>query len=217
MNRHGTIRTNTARALVRYLGAQQVEIEGNLVPMFAGVWAIFGHCNVAGLGEALYGIRDHLQTYRAHNEQTMAHAAIAFAKASHRRRIMACTSSIGRGATNMVTAAAVAHVNRLPVLFLPSSRVAACTIRRQQPGWRLSLCDMRSRLPRRRPASRHWRPIIAQSHSRTSVIIIDTDPAISTSEGGRWWDVAVPEISTRASVRDAHAAYVAAQKKQILE
>lgn len=82
MNRHDTIRLNTAQALVRYLGAQQVEIEGNLGPMFAGVWAIFGHCNVAGLGEALYGIRDHLQTYRAHNEQTMSHAAIAFAKAS---------------------------------------------------------------------------------------------------------------------------------------
>src|SRR6185503_17436502 len=80
---------------------------------------IFGHGNVAALGEALWAARDALPTYRAHNEQAMAHAAIAFAKASGRRRMMACTSSIGPGATNMVTAAAVAHVNRLPVLFLP--------------------------------------------------------------------------------------------------
>jgi 3D-(3,5/4)-trihydroxycyclohexane-1,2-dione acylhydrolase (decyclizing) len=83
------------------------------------VWAIFGHGNVAGMGEALHGVRDRLPTYRAHNEQGMTHAAIAFAKASRRRRMMACTTSIGPGATNMVTAAAVAHVNRLPVLLLP--------------------------------------------------------------------------------------------------
>ena len=89
------------------------------MPLFAGVFAIFGHGNVAGLGEALYGSRDRLPTYRAHNEQAMALSAIAFAKASRRRRIMACTTSIGPGATNMMTAAAVAHVNRLPVLLLP--------------------------------------------------------------------------------------------------
>ena len=83
------------------------------------MWAIFGHGNVAGLGEALYQAGDALPTWRGHNEQGMAHAAIAFAKASNRKRAMAVTSSIGPGATNMVTAAAVAHVNRLPVLFLP--------------------------------------------------------------------------------------------------
>src|SRR5690606_31501626 len=82
-------------------------------------WAIFGHGNVAGLGEALYAERDHISTFRAHNEQAMAHSAIAYAKANFRRRVMACTSSIGPGALNMVTAAALAHVNRLPVLFLP--------------------------------------------------------------------------------------------------
>ena len=113
------MRLTAAQALVRYLCAQYVEIDGARLPLFAGVWAIFGHGNVAGLGEALYGVREQLPTYRAHNEQAMAHAAIAFAKASNRRRMMACTSSIGPGATNMVTAAAVAHVNRLPVLFLP--------------------------------------------------------------------------------------------------
>jgi 3D-(3,5/4)-trihydroxycyclohexane-1,2-dione acylhydrolase (decyclizing) len=105
-----------AQALVRYLAVQRGE-DGE--PLFAGVWAIFGHGNVAALGEALWAARDALPTYRAHNEQAMAHAAIAFAKASRRRRMMACTSSIGPGATNMVTAAAVAHVNRLPVLLLP--------------------------------------------------------------------------------------------------
>src|SRR5690606_9528266 len=91
----------------------------------AGVWAIFGHGNVAGMGEALYGVRESLPTLRAHNEQGMAHAAIAFAKASFRRRMMACTTSIGPGATNMVTAAALAHVNRLPVLLLPGDVFAS--------------------------------------------------------------------------------------------
>ena len=111
-----TIRLTAAQALVRYLVAQEAEPG---VPFIAGVWAIFGHGNVAGLGEALYGVRDRLPTWRGHNEQSIAHAAIAYAKASNRRRAMAVTSSIGPGATNMVTAAALAHVNRLPVLFLP--------------------------------------------------------------------------------------------------
>ncbi len=114
-----SIRLTMAQALVRYLCAQRAEIDGRTEPLFAGMWAIFGHGNVAGLGEALWHARDTLPTYRAHNEQAMAHAAIAFAKASRRRRVMACTTSIGPGATNMVTAAAVAHVNRLPVLLLP--------------------------------------------------------------------------------------------------
>jgi len=113
------IRLTMAQALVRYLSVQRTEIDGRKVPLFAGMWAIFGHGNVAALGEALWHARDTLPTYRAHNEQAMAHAAIAFAKASQRRRMMACTTSIGPGATNMVTAAAVAHVNRLPVLLLP--------------------------------------------------------------------------------------------------
>ena len=114
-----SIRLTMAQALVRWLAAQRTEYDGRVEPLFASVWAIFGHGNVAGLGEALWGVRDRLPTYRAHNEQAMAHAAIAYAKASRRRRMMACTSSIGPGATNMVTAAAVAHVNRLPVLLLP--------------------------------------------------------------------------------------------------
>ena len=114
------IRLTMAQALVRHLMAQRTEFDGSVQPLFAGVWAIFGHGNVAALGEALWHARHTLHTYRAHNEQAMAHAAIAFAKASRRRRMMACTTSIGPGATNMVTAAAVAHVNRLPVLLLPT-------------------------------------------------------------------------------------------------
>ncbi len=113
------IRLTAAQAAVRYLASQFVDQHGAAVPYFAGTWAIFGHGNVAGLGEALYAAGEALPTFRAHNEQSMAHAAIAFAKASRRRRAMICTSSIGPGALNMVTAAAVAHVNRLPVLFLP--------------------------------------------------------------------------------------------------
>ena len=114
-----TIRLTAAQAMVRFLGSQQAEVDGERLPLFAGMWAIFGHGNVSGLGEALHGARDRFPTYRAHNEQAMAHAAIAFAKASRRRRMMACTTSIGPGATNMVTACALAHVNRLPVLLIP--------------------------------------------------------------------------------------------------
>lgn len=113
------VRLTAAQAAVRWLCAQHVEVDGAELPYFAGCWAIFGHGNVAGLGEALHGARAALPTFRAHNEQTMAHAAVAYAKQMRRRRAMICTTSIGPGATNMVTAAALAHVNRLPVLFLP--------------------------------------------------------------------------------------------------
>lgn len=121
--KRGTVRLTTAQALIRYLSGLRTRIEGaqgdEIVPLFGGVFAIFGHGNVAGIGEALYQYRDRLPTYRAHNEQAMANAAIAFAKAHFRRRMMACSTSIGPGATNLLTSAALAHVNRLPVLFLP--------------------------------------------------------------------------------------------------
>lgn len=115
----GTVRLTMAQAVARFLTRQMTVIDGETVPIFGGVFAIFGHGNVAGMGEALHGIKDTLPTYRAQNEQGMANAAIAFAKASFRRRFMACTTSIGPGALNMVTSAALAHVNRLPVLLLP--------------------------------------------------------------------------------------------------
>jgi len=120
-----TLRLTAAQATVRWLARQFVEVDGVEVPYFAGVWAIFGHGNVAGLGEALEAMRDTIPTWRAHNEQAMAHAAIAYAKQMRRRRAMVCTTSIGPGATNMVTAAALAHANRLPVLFLPGDVYAS--------------------------------------------------------------------------------------------
>jgi 3D-(3,5/4)-trihydroxycyclohexane-1,2-dione acylhydrolase (decyclizing) len=111
-----TLRLTAAQAMVKYIAAQRNEQGETLI---AGCWAIFGHGNVAGLGEALYQVQEDLPTYRGHNEQTMAHTAIAYAKQLGRKRSMMVTSSIGPGATNMVTAAALAHANRLPVLLVP--------------------------------------------------------------------------------------------------
>lgn len=111
-----TIRLTAAQAMVRYIAAQMNEDGERFIE---GCWAIFGHGNVAGLGEALHSVKDEFPTWRGHNEQTMAHAAIAYAKQLGRRKAMAVTSSIGPGAANMVTAAALAHVNRLPVLLVP--------------------------------------------------------------------------------------------------
>jgi len=114
----GVIRLTMAQALVRYLVAQRIVLDGVELPLFAGVFAIFGHGNVTCLGEALEPVRDILPTWRGQNEQSMALAGIAYARAKRRRQIMVAASSIGPGATNMVTAAAVAHANRLPMLFL---------------------------------------------------------------------------------------------------
>ena len=113
-----TIRLTTAQAIVRWLLAQRTRIDGEELPIFAGVFGIFGHGNVTSLAEALEPVQDQLPTWRGQNEQSMALAAVAYAKAMRGRRIMIATSSIGPGSTNMVTAAAVAHANRLPVLLL---------------------------------------------------------------------------------------------------
>ena len=119
-----TVRLTMAQALVKYLQAQYIDIDGKEEQLFAGVFAIFGHGNVAGLGEALHAVKEEFPTYRAHNEQTMAHAAVAYAKQHRRQRIMAATTSVGPGAANLVTAAGVAHANRLPVLLLPGDTFA---------------------------------------------------------------------------------------------
>jgi 3D-(3,5/4)-trihydroxycyclohexane-1,2-dione acylhydrolase (decyclizing) len=169
-----------AQALVRFLCAQHAEVDGREVPLFAGVWAIFGHGNVAGLGEALHAVRDRLPTLRAHNEQAMAHAAIAFAKAHARRRMMACTTSIGPGATNLVTAAAVAHVNRLPVLLLPGDVFASRgpdPVLQQvedfgEPAVTANDCF--------RPVSRYWDRIVRPEQllqSLPAALAVLTDPA----------------------------------------
>ena len=117
-----TVRLTAAQAMVRWLSVQMTEDGQRFIE---GIWAIFGHGNVAGIGEALHAHRDVFPTWRGQNEQTMAHAAIAYAKTHGRRRAMAVTSSIGPGATNLVTAAALAHVNRLPVLFIPGDIFAS--------------------------------------------------------------------------------------------
>jgi len=117
-----TPRLTVAQATIRFLAGQYVERDGRASPCFAGVFGIFGHGNVAGIGEALEGEaqREGGLTYRqARNEQAMVHAATGFAKRSDRLSAYACTTSIGPGATNMVTGAATATVNRLPVLLLP--------------------------------------------------------------------------------------------------
>ncbi len=113
-----TVRLTMAQALVRHLCAQFTEIDGRREPLFAGVFGIFGHGNVTCLSEALIEVEDRLPTWRGQNEQSMTLAAIAYAKARLRRQIMVATTSVGPGATNMVTAAGVAHANRLPVLLL---------------------------------------------------------------------------------------------------
>ena len=113
-----TVRLTMAQALVRYLCSQHTVIDGEHVPLFGGVFAIFGHGNVTCLSEALEPVRDRLPIWRGQNEQSMALAAIGYTKAMRRRQIMIATSSIGPGALNMVTAAGTAHSNRLPILIL---------------------------------------------------------------------------------------------------
>ncbi len=110
-----TIRLTAAQAMIKWLSVQMTEDGERFID---GMWAIFGHGNVAGIGEALHAYQDVFPTWRGQNEQSMAHAAIAYAKAKKRTRAMAVTSSIGPGSTNVVTAAALAHVNRLPVLIV---------------------------------------------------------------------------------------------------
>ncbi len=113
-----TVKLTMAQALVRFLQNQHVERDGRQTQFFAGIWGIFGHGNLAGIGQALQETPE-LRYYQARNEQAMVHVAAAFAKMSNRLRTFACTSSIGPGATNMVTGAAGATINRLPVLLLP--------------------------------------------------------------------------------------------------
>src|SRR4051812_5082642 len=120
-----TTRLTVAQAIVRYMIAQRTEIDGEERPLFPGVYAIFGHGNVTCLGDALEAVRDELPTWRGQNEQTMAMAGVAYAKAMRRRQIMVATTSIGPGALNMVTAAGIAHANRLPLLMLSGETFAS--------------------------------------------------------------------------------------------
>src|SRR6266513_1987605 len=119
------MRLTMAQALLRFLAAQYAERDGVEQRFIEGCFGIFGHGNVAGVGEALFERPDLLTYYQARNEQAMVHAAVGYARMRNRLATLACTSSIGPGATNMVTGAALATVNRLPVLLLPGDVFAS--------------------------------------------------------------------------------------------
>jgi len=151
-----TRRLTMAQALIQYLLNQFVERDGVETPFFAGCWGIFGHGNVAGIGQALQQYADQFRYYQARNEQAMVHASIAYTKTKNRLQTIACTSSVGPGALNMVTAAAVATVNRLPVLLLPgdifAERLQSPVLQQLEAEWSqdVSVNDCF------KPVSRYW-------------------------------------------------------------
>jgi 3D-(3,5/4)-trihydroxycyclohexane-1,2-dione acylhydrolase (decyclizing) len=144
-----------AQALIQFLRAQHVERDGRRHPFFAGVWGIFGHGNLAGIGQALQQTPE-LRYYQARNEQAMVHAAAAYARVHNRLRTFACTSSIGPGSTNMLTGAAAATINRVPVLLLPGDlfarRNVAPVLQQLESSWSqdVSVNDAF------KPVSRYW-------------------------------------------------------------
>ena len=149
-------RLTMAQALILYLSQQHVARDGVEQPFFAGVWGIFGHGNVAGIGQALQQYADRIRYYQSRNEQAQVHAAIAYAKHKNRLQTFACTSSIGPGATNMITGAATATINRLPVLLLPGDIFAE---RRQGPVLQDLECEHSEIVSVNdcfRPVSRYW-------------------------------------------------------------
>ena len=151
-----TVRLTMGQALLRFLAVQQVERDGVSTPFFGGCFGIFGHGNVAGLGQALAERPNRLRFIPARNEQAMAHAATGYARMRNRLAAMACTSSIGPGATNMVTGAACATINRLPVLLLPgdvfASRRPDPVLQQLEVPWRGD-CSVNDCF---RPVSRYW-------------------------------------------------------------
>ena len=173
-----TVRLTTAQAIVRWLLSRHTVVDGEEVPIFAGAFGIFGHGNVTCLAEALEPVQDRLPTWRGHNEQSMALAAVAYAKAMRGRRIMIATSSIGPGCTNMVTAAAVAHANRLPLLILAGDtfqhRVVDPVLQQVEVFGdpTVTVCDTF------RPVSRYWDRIsrpeqIVQSLPQALAVMLD--------------------------------------------
>ena len=164
-----TVRLTTAQAAVRFLSAQFSERDGRRQAFFAGCFGIFGHGNVAGIGQALDQMRGRLRYYQCRNEQAMVHTAAAFAKMTNRLRTLACTTSIGPGATNMLTGAAGATINRLPVLLLPgdifANRVPAPVLQQLEAGHSqdISVNDCF------RPVSRYWDRISRPEQLLTSL------------------------------------------------
>jgi 3D-(3,5/4)-trihydroxycyclohexane-1,2-dione acylhydrolase (decyclizing) len=122
-----SVRLTVAQALVRFLAVQEVERDGNSTRFVPGCLGIFGHGNVSGIGQALHQYRDRMPFHPARNEQAMVHIASGYARQRNRLGTLACTTSIGPGATNMVTGAATATINRLPVLLLPGDTFATRT------------------------------------------------------------------------------------------
>jgi 3D-(3,5/4)-trihydroxycyclohexane-1,2-dione acylhydrolase (decyclizing) len=149
-----TVRLTVAQALVRFLAVQSVERDGDETLFFAGAFGIFGHGNLAGVGQAIH--QEGMRFVPARNEQAMVHAAIAYARARRRLAAWACTSSVGPGATNMVTGAALATINRLPVLLLPgdvfATRRVDPVLQQLEASWSrdVSVNDAF------RPVSRYW-------------------------------------------------------------
>jgi len=174
------MRLTVAQALVRFLVAQWTERDGEQQRLIAGCLGIFGHGNVAGIGEALLSAGDDLRYYQARNEQAMVHVAAGFARMSDRLATMACTTSIGPGATNLVTGAALATVNRLPVLLLPgdvfATRVANPVLQELEDprSYDISVNDAL------RPVSRYWDRIYRPEQlpaAMTAAMRVLTDPA----------------------------------------
>ena len=119
------IRLSCSHAIIRYLIAQKIIIDGKKKPLFPGAFGIYGHGNVACIGQAMEEFQDDLPGYRGHHEQNMALSGIGYARAMRRKQIFIATSSVGPGSTNMVTAAAVDLSNRIPILFLPGDTFAS--------------------------------------------------------------------------------------------
>lgn len=151
-----TERLTTSQALVRFLAAQHVERDGVEQRFFAGAFGIFGHGNLAGIGQALLQEQSQLRYHQARNEQAMVHVAAGYAKMANRLATFACTTSIGPGATNMVTGAALATVNRLPVLLLPgdifANRSVGPVLQQIESGWSQDV----SANDAFKPVSRYW-------------------------------------------------------------
>ncbi|MFW5437843.1 3D-(3,5/4)-trihydroxycyclohexane-1,2-dione acylhydrolase (decyclizing) [Paenibacillus apiarius] len=165
-----TIRLTTAQALVKFLNQQYVEFDGVEQRFVKGIFTIFGHGNVLGLGQALEEDSGSLEVYQGRNEQGMAHAAVAFAKQMRRKQICACTSSVGPGAANMVTAAATATANQIPVLLLPGDTFAS-----RQPDPVLQQIEQPHDLTVStndafRPVSKYWDRIVRPEQLMTALI-----------------------------------------------
>ncbi len=180
----GTVRLTVAQAVVRFLAAQRSERDGIERPFFGGCSGIFGHGNLAGLGQALLEAELHqpgaLRYYQARNEQAMVHTAVAYARMRNRLSAWACTSSVGPGATNMVTGAALATINRLPVLLLPgdvfATRVATPVLQELEHPAALDVSVNDAFRPVSRFFDRVWRPEQLPSALLGAMRVL-TDPA----------------------------------------